>query len=213
MKDQTSSLLIISADAGLTRQLLRAVTRNGNGTSVPVAANLRQARTHLRKAKPDVIFMDEAAIGDRPIGRAVREFARAARVVCLMHRDRQAEVSELGDLILQERVVVVRRQGRFLPRLAAMLDGNLKEESEASPTRTPDPAVAPEGFGEILRHEVNNPLTGILGNAELLLARRDSLPPAAVHRLETIAELAIRLRETIRRLSNTWDLNDHVRSA
>jgi signal transduction histidine kinase len=60
---------------------------------------------------------------------------------------------------------------------------------------------APEGFGEILRHEVNNPLTGILGNAELLLARRDSLPPAAVQRLETIAELAIRLRETIRRLS------------
>ena len=34
-------------------------------------------------------------------------------------------------------------------------------------------------FGEILRHEVNNPLTGILGNTELLLARRDRLPPAA----------------------------------
>jgi signal transduction histidine kinase len=60
-------------------------------------------------------------------------------------------------------------------------------------------------FGEILRHEVNNPLTGILGNTELLLARRDRLPPAAVERLETIAGLAVRLRETVRRLSNAWD--------
>ena len=60
-------------------------------------------------------------------------------------------------------------------------------------------------FGEILRHEVNNPLTGILGNTELLLARRDRLPPSAVERLETIAELAVRLRETVRRLSNAWE--------
>jgi len=63
-------------------------------------------------------------------------------------------------------------------------------------------------------HEVNNPLTGILGNAELLLARRNRLPAATVTRLETIAELAVRLRETVRRLSNAWEArNDHVRSA
>jgi signal transduction histidine kinase len=69
-------------------------------------------------------------------------------------------------------------------------------------------------FGEILRHEVNNPLTGILGNTELLLARRDRLPPAAVERLETIAELAVRLRETVRRLSNAWDEHhEHARHA
>ena len=60
-------------------------------------------------------------------------------------------------------------------------------------------------FGEILRHEVNNPLTGILGNTELLLARRDRLPASAIERLETIAELAVRLRETVRRLSNAWE--------
>jgi signal transduction histidine kinase len=52
---------------------------------------------------------------------------------------------------------------------------------------------------------VNNPLTGILGNAELLLNRREGLPPQAIARLETIAELAVRLRETIRRLSDCWE--------
>ena len=71
--------------------------------------------------------------------------------------------------------------------------------------------VAAARRGEILRHEVNNPLTGILGNTELLLARRDGLPPGAIERLETIAELAVRLRETVRRLSNAWE--EHYEAA
>ena len=67
-----------------------------------------------------------------------------------------------------------------------------------------------EDFGEVLRHELNNPLTGILGNAELLLTevRRKSdgtLPQGAQQRLETIASLAVRLRETVRRLSLEWE--------
>lgn len=64
-------------------------------------------------------------------------------------------------------------------------------------------------FGEVLRHELNNPLTGILGNAELLLAeirRSDGrMPLGGLQRLETIAALAVRLRETIRRLSQEWE--------
>ena len=64
-------------------------------------------------------------------------------------------------------------------------------------------------FGMVLRHELNNPLTGILGNAELLLAdvRRKNLelPGVVQARLETIAELAVRMRETVRRLSEEWN--------
>jgi signal transduction histidine kinase len=57
---------------------------------------------------------------------------------------------------------------------------------------------------------MNNPLTGILGNAELLLAevRRKNdgkLPHGGQQRLETIAALAVRLRETVRRLSEQWE--------
>jgi hypothetical protein len=80
-----------------------------------------------------------------------------------------------------------------------------------SPSRRPDPIIeaAFEDFGQILRHELNNPLTGILGNAELLLAeiRRsgdDRIPRGGQQRLETIAALAVRLRETIRRISQEW---------
>ena len=73
-------------------------------------------------------------------------------------------------------------------------------------------------FGEILRHEWNNPLTGILGNAELLLAeaRRQEAAPLSesnFKRLETIAALAVRMRETVRRLSQACEArSEQVRS-
>ncbi len=57
-------------------------------------------------------------------------------------------------------------------------------------------------LGEIFRHEINNPLTGILGNAELLLAHRERLNSMDTQRLQTVVGLAVRLRETIRRLSD-----------
>jgi signal transduction histidine kinase len=60
--------------------------------------------------------------------------------------------------------------------------------------------------GDLLRHELNNSLTGILGNAELLLLemRRKNLalPPQAWLRLETITALAASMRETLRQLSD-----------
>ena len=44
-----------------------------------------------------------------------------------------------------------------------------------------------------VRHELNNPLTGVLGQAQLLL--RDELNDKARKRVETIEQLAIRLRD------------------
>jgi signal transduction histidine kinase len=44
-----------------------------------------------------------------------------------------------------------------------------------------------------VRHEINNPLTGVLGQAQLLL--REELNEKARRRVETIEQLAIRLRD------------------
>ncbi len=60
-------------------------------------------------------------------------------------------------------------------------------------------------LGTIFRHEINNPLTGILGNAELVLGHSERLAPIDTQRLRTVVDLAVRLRETIRRLSDAWE--------
>jgi signal transduction histidine kinase len=49
-----------------------------------------------------------------------------------------------------------------------------------------------------VRHEINNPLTGVLGQAQLLL--REELSPSARRRVETIEQLATRIRDTVARL-------------
>lgn len=49
-----------------------------------------------------------------------------------------------------------------------------------------------------VRHEINNPLTGVLGQAQLLL--REELPERAKQRAETIEALAIRIRDIVAQL-------------
>ena len=142
---------------------------------------------------------------------AVALLTETAPVVVAAAPEKQAG---LAFLITSGAVDFVARTGNFLPIVAGMLDRRVRmAERVAGMIQFPKDELSGD-FGEILRHEVNNPLTGILGNTELLLARRDRLPPAAVERLETIAELAVRLRETVRRLSNAWDENhEHARPA
>jgi two-component system, NtrC family, sensor kinase len=49
-----------------------------------------------------------------------------------------------------------------------------------------------------IRHEINNPLTGVLGQAQLLL--REDLSDRARKRVETIEELALRIRDIVAQL-------------
>src|SRR4051794_29302100 len=49
-----------------------------------------------------------------------------------------------------------------------------------------------------VRHEINNPLTGVIGQAQLLL--REELSPVARRRVETIEQLAGRIRDTVAQL-------------
>ena len=49
-----------------------------------------------------------------------------------------------------------------------------------------------------VRHEINNPLTGVLGQAQLLL--REELSESARKRAQTIEGLAVRLRDVVAQL-------------
>ena len=80
-------------------------------------------------------------------------------------------------------------------------------ESEMAPARgaaAPDPTDYRLKLEEVadlvarVRHEINNPLTGVLGQAQLLL--REDLNERARKRAESIEELAIRLRDIVAQL-------------
>ena len=214
MKTHIARILVICADAVLAEELTVRLEERWPGADVSVAGGALQAGARMRRQAPTVIVFDQSAADGRPLDTAAGELASVAPVVLLADRDRRVEVARLDGLVGEREIDVVWRVGDFLALAETAVERRL--ETAAGEVQDLEDWLglegAPENFGEILRHEMNNPLTGILGNAELLLARRDALPAAAVQRLETIAQLAVRLRETIRRLSNAWDSRTHARS-
>ncbi len=79
-------------------------------------------------------------------------------------------------------------------------------ESSATPGKSMEEVVAEyeaqlDEVAELVarvRHEINNPLAGILGQAQLLL--REELNDKARRRAETIEQLATRLRDVVAQL-------------
>jgi signal transduction histidine kinase len=131
----------------------------------------------------------------------VGELAASAPVILIVEAGSVSSLNGLAARIADGRIEVVYRHGAFMPLVMALV----ARHSCTHPVEGPVADLRGPNFGEALRHELNNPLTGILGNAELLLAQRDKLPPGATDRLKTIADLAVHLRETVRRLSNAWE--------
>lgn len=211
-------IFIICADPAITRGCIREVISTGGQYQLRLAGSVEQARQIFPRTRPAAIFLDESAVYSElrsdTLCSVIPLLTEFAPVVVAAAPERQFEIASLA---ASGQVDFVANTEPFLPVVAGLLERRVRpaDAGPATDHLIAFPGEEPDGdFGEILRHEVNNPLTGILGNAELLLARRNRLSAATVTRLETIAELAVRLRETVRRLSNAWEArHDHVRSA
>jgi signal transduction histidine kinase len=53
-----------------------------------------------------------------------------------------------------------------------------------------------------MRHGLNNALTSLLGNSDLLLIERAELPPQAREQIETIRDMTLRIHEVMQRFSS-----------
>ncbi len=206
MKSTSPAIFLISGDLVLAQRCFEELATFGGHYRTMIVSTVDQARKRIGRSSPAAVFLDESAIDIERAGEtlesAVALLTEVAPVVVAATPEKQ---SGLAFLITSGAVDFVARTADFLPLVAGMLDRRFRMAERATGMVQFSNDELSGDFGEILRHEVNNPLTGILGNTELLLARRDRLPPAAVERLETIAGLAVRLRETVRRLSNAWD--------
>jgi signal transduction histidine kinase len=214
MEVTNRTVFIVSGDLALAQRCSEELAAFGGRYRTLIVMKVEQARKSIGRISPAAIFLDESAIAPEDgetLEAAVALLTESAPVVVAAAPEKQTGVSFL---ITSGAMDFVARTNDFLPLVAGMLDRRVRmAELAAGMVQFPKDERSGD-FGEVLRHEVNNPLTGILGNTELLLARRDRLPPSAIERLETIAGLAVRLRETVRRLSNAWDeQHEHARSA
>lgn len=212
MKNLPRAVYILSADLNLTRCYLKDLASASWSYQVTHVQSVTEALEAFPRFRPAAILFDEsAALKQRKItggngyglAASVALLAQSAPVVVVAGQQCHFELAALIKLGSTD---FVARSGNYFSVAAELLESRLRQVEQTIVTPYVCAPEDYENFGEVLRHEVNNPLTGILGNAELLLAevrRRDDglLPEAALQRLQTIAELAVRLRETVRRLS------------
>jgi signal transduction histidine kinase len=183
----------------------------------------KSARKLLEACTPAVILLVERTLAPEasaardnqpPLAESVTVLADCAPTVVVGNAEQQAG---LQTLLAGGSVDFVTRALGCLPVALGLVERRLRRSNGWKSARMARPLAMEEpsadfevrDFGEVLRHELNNPLTGILGNAELLLVelrrKKVPLPPQTERRLETIATLAVRMRETVRRLSDEWE--------
>lgn len=212
------TILLVSDDAELCAAARREFETRNQGFRVTAISGIEAARRAIENMEPAVILFDEMPQGgngndrgQRPqLNSVVSALAVHAPVVVIGEQQQQTEVAAL---VTAGAADFVARGDECLPVAFGLLDRRLQHSRQLAGHAEEvfgGDGESSEGFGEVLRHELNNPLTGILGNAELLLAevRRKNdgrMPQGGQQRLETIAALAVRLRETVRRLSQEWE--------
>ncbi len=216
MGNQEQTMLLVSDDAALCAAARRAFEAKIAGLRVTVISSLEGARRILEEDSPAVILLDEDSIALRleekseaapRLDAVVSSLAVYSPVVVIGTAEHRPELTALIAAGAADYVV---RDGSCLLVVLGLVQRRLRQLQRIMESGLERFAREPGDFGEILRHELNNPLTGILGNAELLLAelhrrKDDKLPHGGQERVETIAALAVRLRETVRRLSQEWE--------
>lgn len=221
MLNREQTILVVSGDAALCAAARREFESSILGMRVASVTSVAAARRILEDGSPAVIVLEEGTIAPESEGprgivprldAVVTLLAVYAPVVVIGTEERRGELSALIDAGAAD---YVKRDGECLPSALGCIQSRLRQAQRAADSPRVPIEESEEDFGKMLRHELNNPLTGILGNAELLLAevhrnKDGQLPHGGEQRLETIASLAVRLRETVRRLSQEWEERQHT---
>lgn len=213
--------MLVSNDAGFCAAMRREFDSSALRVRAATVSSVAAARRILEEDSPGVILLEEDAVaGDcveaqeagQSLEAVVAPLTVYAPVVVIGPAEKRGELAGLieagaADFVVRKTSAFAEARGLIQQRLRQALSKleSVQKVAEES---------GEEDFGEVLRHELNNPLTGILGNAELLLAeirrKKDGrVPGGGEQRLETIATLAVRLRETVRRLSEEWEARKH----
>jgi len=213
MGNKEQTVLLVSNDAGFCAAMRREFDSSALRVRAAAVSSVAAARRVLEEDSPEVILLEEDAVAgdcvdtkeaEQSLEAVVAPLAVYAPVVVIGPAEKRGE---LAGLIEAGAADFVERKTNAFAEARGLIQQRLRQAPQEIES-------VEEDFGEVLRHELNNPLTGILGNAELLLAelrrKKDGkIPSGGEQRLETIATLAVRLRETVRRLSEKWEARKH----
>jgi signal transduction histidine kinase len=167
--------LLCVADAGLAEELTRELNLCADVGRVRLATNLPDLIGRMEQDSPCVILLDDGVFQEAPLSELLRQLTSTAPVILLASAERQSEILRM---VAEGEVEFVARRGDSVPLVACLVERRLRWAQRSGMGGGSPWADMPEDMAEIFRHEINNPLTGILGNAELLLSHGVRLPAA-----------------------------------
>jgi len=200
-------VLLGSADERTVKRISISLVQARQSCRCVGAVTVDKLHEALRRRAPCVVLLDDRILGGASLEETLLRLTELAPVALVAAPQRCEDVARW---VARGDVEFISRVGDFTPLASAILIRRIRWAEQAdSPAGVPWKEF-PADFAAILRHEINNPLTGILGNAELLLAHYgDKLPVAALQRVETVVDLAVRLRDATRRLTNAIESERH----
>ncbi len=196
-----SHVVLIADDAGFARDLMArwqaerglpgiTVMSTGLLTSIGEGSFDLAIVGGVRKRLASALKMVEA--GDCP-------------VICLVENAAEVRAVKAG----HPRVHVMQYHQAWLDSLLLLATECLKRVDLSARVRRAERAALASSRGAALgrymlesRHDLNNSLTSVLGNAELLLLDAEALPEPARDQLQTIHEMALHMHEIMQRFSS-----------
>ncbi|MBZ5506502.1 MAG: hypothetical protein LAO78_13670 [Acidobacteriia bacterium] len=126
-------------------------------------------------------------------------------VICLLESSEDVKTARSG----YPRLHVMQSHEVWLDSLLPLATECLKRMDLSERVRRAEQAALASSRGATLgrymlesRHDLNNSLTSVLGNAELLLLDADAFPEPARDQLQTIHEMALHMHEIMQRFSS-----------
>lgn len=121
--------------------------------------------------------------------------------------DDSASVRILRDM--HSRVLAVRGMEGWVDAVVAIVtEGIRRVEAQGRAKRAEQAAALNQRHAELgrymleMRHNLNNALTSVLGNAELLMMQSDAVSQTVKDQLETIRSMSLRIHEIMQRFSS-----------
>lgn len=220
----SSKILVVDDNPQNLRVLTDRLTNEGY--SVVQASGGREALAKVASERPDLIVLDMLMPGMD--GFEVIKALKADRetvlipiiaVTALHERTDKIRAIESGadDFITKppDKVELLTRINSLLR--VKQLQDELKAQAEALSKANRELQEAQTGLvraerlaaigqvGIAVKHEINNPLTAILGEAQLLLMQHKDLPERVVERIRVIEEMSLRISDIVQKL---YDITD-----
>ncbi len=157
-----------------------------------LASTPAQAAARLDERQVDLLLCDPAWALDR-VGPLLHRTAHETGAIVIVEPGLEEWLAGWLDHRYVDCLV---KAGDFVRLLPALVRKHLARRELETRLAEMDRMVATaRELASAVRHELNNPLTGVLGNAELMLQHRRGLSLDNIRRLKAIVELVVRMRQ------------------